>query len=52
MKGGIGPALSLTGDYAADLRRIAEFYCSVMPLHPKLAVLYAETGIMGGTIDA
>ena len=48
MKGGIGPALDMTGDYGVDLRRIADFYHSVMPLHPKLAVLYAETGIIGG----
>jgi 1-acyl-sn-glycerol-3-phosphate acyltransferase len=52
MKGGLGPALPLTGDYAADLRRIADFYYAVMPKHPKLAVLYAETGILGGTADA
>jgi 1-acyl-sn-glycerol-3-phosphate acyltransferase len=52
MKGGIGPAIMPSGDYAADLRRIAEFYYSVMPLHPKLAVLYAETGILGGTDNA
>jgi 1-acyl-sn-glycerol-3-phosphate acyltransferase len=52
MQGGIGPALTMSGDYGADLRRIAEFYHSVMPLHPKLAVLYAETGILGATGDA
>jgi 1-acyl-sn-glycerol-3-phosphate acyltransferase len=52
MKGGIGTAIEPSGDYATDLRRIAEFYYSVMPLHPKLAVLYAETGILRGTADA
>jgi 1-acyl-sn-glycerol-3-phosphate acyltransferase len=52
MKGGLGPPLTISGDYEADLRRIAEFYHSVMPLHPKLAVLYAETGIIGGTDHA
>jgi 1-acyl-sn-glycerol-3-phosphate acyltransferase len=52
MKGGLGQALTLTGDYAADLRRIAEFYHSVMPLHPKLAVLYAEAGLTEGKGDA
>jgi 1-acyl-sn-glycerol-3-phosphate acyltransferase len=51
MKGGIGPAIMPSGDYAADLRKIAEFYYSVMPLHPKLAVLYAETGMIGVTRD-
>ncbi len=52
MQGGLGPAIMPSGDYEADLHRIAEFYYSVMPLHPKLAVLYAETGILGGTADA
>jgi 1-acyl-sn-glycerol-3-phosphate acyltransferase len=52
MRGGIGPAIEPCGDYEADLRRIAEFYHSVMPLHPKLAVLYAEAGLTGGADDA
>jgi hypothetical protein len=52
MLGGIGPVIEPSGDYRADLRRIAEFYHSVMPLHPKLAVLYAETGISGGVDNA
>jgi 1-acyl-sn-glycerol-3-phosphate acyltransferase len=51
MKGGIGPAIMPTGDYEADLRKIAEFYYSKMPAHPKLAVLYAATGILEGTQD-
>jgi 1-acyl-sn-glycerol-3-phosphate acyltransferase len=51
MKGGIGPAIMPTGDYAADLRKIAEFYYSKMPGHPKLAVLYAATGILEGKQD-
>ena len=49
MHGGMGPELMPTGDYAADLKRIAEYYFSKMPRHPKLAVLYRETGILGGT---
>jgi 1-acyl-sn-glycerol-3-phosphate acyltransferase len=52
MRGGLGPAIAPCGDYDADLRRIAEFYRSVMPLHPKLAVLYAETGLFRGIDDA
>ncbi len=52
MLGGLGPEIMPSGDYAADLRKIAEFYYSKMPRHPKLAVLYAETGILGGTADA
>jgi 1-acyl-sn-glycerol-3-phosphate acyltransferase len=51
-RGGIGPAIMPCGDYAIDLRKIAEFYHSVMPNHPKLAVLYAEAGLTGGTADA
>lgn len=47
MKGGLGPAITPSGDYAADLRRIAEFYFARLPHHPKLAVLYAEAGIAG-----
>lgn len=31
MKGGMGPAIMPTGDYAADLAKIAAFYRSVMP---------------------
>jgi 1-acyl-sn-glycerol-3-phosphate acyltransferase len=52
MKGGIGQEIMPCGDYEADLRKIAEFYYSVMPRHPKLAVLYAETGILGETDHA
>ena len=44
-RGGMGPAIVLTGDFAADLKQIALFYRSVMPDHPKLAVLYAQAGI-------
>jgi 1-acyl-sn-glycerol-3-phosphate acyltransferase len=52
MKGGIGPEIMPTGDYAADLKKIALFYHEFMPDHPKLAVLYAEAGILEGTSDA
>ncbi len=30
-KGGVGPAIMPTGDYAADLAKIAAYYRSVMP---------------------
>ncbi len=46
MNGGVGPAIEPSGDYAADLRRIAQFYYSVMPAHPKLAVLYRQAGLL------
>ncbi|MBS3928783.1 MAG: 1-acyl-sn-glycerol-3-phosphate acyltransferase [Sphingomonadales bacterium] len=46
-QGGIGKGVMPTGDFAADLRKIAEFYYSAMPGHPKLAVLYAQAGITG-----
>lgn len=32
--GGLGPAIMPTGDYKADMARIAEFYRSVTPRHP------------------
>jgi 1-acyl-sn-glycerol-3-phosphate acyltransferase len=50
-KGAIGAAIMPSGDYAADLRKIAEFYYSNLPGHPKLAVLYAATGILEGKQD-
>lgn len=40
MRGGIGPEIPTTGDFLADLAKIAAFYRSVMPNHPKLAKLY------------
>lgn len=39
MTGGLGAAIMPTGDYTADMARIAAFYDSVMPDHPKLAVI-------------
>ncbi|WP_296679673.1 1-acyl-sn-glycerol-3-phosphate acyltransferase [Novosphingobium sp.] len=47
MKGGIGPAIPTTGDFDADLAKIAAYYRSVMPDHPKLAVLYRQAGLIG-----
>lgn len=39
MRGGIGPALMPSGDYAADLRKLGDFYRSVMPGCPRFARL-------------
>jgi 1-acyl-sn-glycerol-3-phosphate acyltransferase len=44
-RGGMSPEIRPTGDFAADLKRIAEFYRSVMPDHPKLQVLYRQAGV-------
>lgn len=35
--GGLGPAIWPTGDYAADMRKIAEYYRSVTPKNPRRA---------------
>jgi 1-acyl-sn-glycerol-3-phosphate acyltransferase len=51
MRGGIGPELMPSGDFAADLKRIAQYYFSRLPHHPKLAVLYAATGLIEGAPD-
>jgi 1-acyl-sn-glycerol-3-phosphate acyltransferase len=32
--GGLGPAIWPTGDYAADMKKVAEIYASVTPRHP------------------
>lgn len=45
MRGGIGPALMPTGDYRADLAKLAAFYRSVMPRHPR--VLEIESAAEG-----
>jgi 1-acyl-sn-glycerol-3-phosphate acyltransferase len=41
MRGGLGPEIATTGNFLADLAKIAAFYRSKMPDHPKLAKLYA-----------
>ena len=41
MRGGLGPPIELTGDFQADMTKIAHFFRSKMPDHPKLAGLYA-----------
>lgn len=44
-RGGMGPEIEPSGDFAADLKRIALFYQSVMPDHPKLQALYRQAGV-------
>jgi 1-acyl-sn-glycerol-3-phosphate acyltransferase len=36
--GGLGPAITATGDYAADMARVEGFYRSVTPRHPARAM--------------
>ena len=36
--GGLGPTIMPTGDYAADMRRIAQVYRSVTPKHPERSI--------------
>ncbi len=45
MQGGLGPPIMPSGDFDADLARLARFYCSVMPDHAKLAMLYVQAGL-------
>ena len=40
-RGGIGPALMPSGDYAADLEKLLAYYQSVMPGNPRWALLEA-----------
>lgn len=42
--GGLGPAIWPTGDFKADMARIAEFYAKVTPKHPgkKMASIVGE----------
>ncbi|MFM5918082.1 MAG: 1-acyl-sn-glycerol-3-phosphate acyltransferase [Novosphingobium sp.] len=40
-RGGIGPALMPTGDYAADLEKLLAYYRTVMPGNPRWALLEA-----------
>lgn len=49
MRGGVGPAIVTTGDYRADLARIAAFYRSVMPGHPRVEGI--ETSAEGARDD-
>ncbi|WP_309752266.1 1-acyl-sn-glycerol-3-phosphate acyltransferase [Novosphingobium sp.] len=40
-RGGIGPAIMPSGDYAGDLAKLLAYYRSVMPGHPRWALLEA-----------
>ena len=42
MRGGLGPEIMPSGDFAADMAKIAVFYRSVMPGHPKWAAFDAD----------
>jgi len=42
MEGGLGPPIWPTGDYAADMARIAAFYDAMMPEHPRLQAIAAS----------
>jgi 1-acyl-sn-glycerol-3-phosphate acyltransferase len=42
MRGGLGPEIMPSGDYEADMAKIAAFYRSVMPGHPAWAAFDAE----------
>ena len=50
-QGGIGPAITLTGDMPADLQRVLDFYESVMPGHPRFAALKATIDAAAGEKD-
>ena len=41
LRGGLGPPIMPTGDYAADLAKVLAFYESVMPGHPRWKLLAA-----------
>jgi len=41
--GGIGPPIIPTGDYAAEMAKIAAFYAEVMPGHPRISTITAGT---------
>ena len=52
MQGGVGPALIPTGDYPADLAKLAAFYRSVMPECPRFMALEAQAQTLGNqTVD-
>ena len=51
LRGGIGPALMPSGDYAADLAKLAQFYRSVLPDHPRIRALEATVRQAQGQTD-
>ena len=42
--GGLGPAIWPTGDYKADMGKLAEIYATVTPKHPSNGMKYAISG--------
>ena len=44
--GGLGPAIWPTGDYAADMKKVAEFYRSVTPRNPARG--QTDFGVLSG----
>ena len=51
-RGGIGPAIMPSGDYAADLEKLLAYYQSVMPDHPRWALLEAAIAEERSRTDA
>jgi 1-acyl-sn-glycerol-3-phosphate acyltransferase len=47
--GGLGPAIWPTGDYAADMKQVAEFYRSVTPKNPARA--QTDFGVLEGSVS-
>jgi 1-acyl-sn-glycerol-3-phosphate acyltransferase len=47
-RGGIGPPIMPSGDYGLDLAKLLAFYETVMPGHPRLAVLAASVAAAQG----
>jgi hypothetical protein len=45
---GLGPAIYPTGDYAADMRRIADFYQSCTPKFPEMATRFDDQDLVPG----
>ena len=40
-QGGLGPAIMMSGDYRADMEKIAAYYKEMMPGHPRWAAITA-----------
>ena len=51
-RGGIGPAIMPSGDYSADLEKLLAYYQSVMPGHPRWALLEAAIAEERSRTDA
>ncbi|MBK6800065.1 MAG: 1-acyl-sn-glycerol-3-phosphate acyltransferase [Novosphingobium sp.] len=52
MLGGVGPALTPSGNYAADLARLAAFYLERLPGHPRvLALVEQARALQAGSHD-